>query len=201
MKKAFLVLIATACMMVTVALADPPREVWNKVYYGGTTNRPGGVAVDASGNVYVTGTSKHNYDWGYYTIKYDTDGNLQWDKFCDLNGDLGLENDVAVDALSNIYVVGTDIASHGTNFEYRTIKYDTNGNIQWNKVYNPGNNNLARGVAVDASNNVYLTGYSWDNYDCDYHTIKYDTDGIVQWERTYGWSSSTDEASGVAADA
>ena len=202
MRKAFLMFIVTACMMVTVVLAGPPRMVWNRVYDGGGTDWANGIAVDVSGNVYVTGSSKDSYDWIYRTIKYDTDGNLQWNKVYDADNDnWDLGNDVAVDALGNVYVIGTGITPNKTYYEYCTIKYDTDGNIQWNKVYNSGNSDQAGGVAVDVSGNVYVTGSSWNVSPCDYRTIKYDADGNLQWERTYGLYDNDDLVYGVAVDA
>jgi hypothetical protein len=70
--------------------------------------------------------------------------------------------------------------------DYATVSYDSYGNQRWVKRYNgPGNvSDVADGIAVDDSGNVYVTGYSHgDGTDNDYATIKYvQTPGDVKDE-------------------
>jgi len=59
----------------------------------------------------------------------------------------------------------------------------------WVRRYNgPGNStDYAYAIAVDGSNNVYVTGMSWDSVTIeDYATIKYYPDGDTAWVRRYG---------------
>ena len=79
-----------------------------------------GVVVDASGNTYVTGTSKA---WGtastdIATIKYDPDGKVLWNKRYNGtgNGSDGAAA-IAVDGNGNVYVTGE------SDRDYLTIKY------------------------------------------------------------------------------
>ncbi len=95
------------------------------------------IAVDAQGNVYVTGHS-----WGsgtpsdYATVKYDTNGNEEWVARYD-----GPENAsdeataLAVDGDGNVYVTGTSWGGRpprfpsdppGTSDDYATVKYNQN---------------------------------------------------------------------------
>ena len=92
------------------------------------------------------------------------------------NGDDGISA-VAVDGSNNVIVTGASEAdASGYNFDYMTIKYSSGGVPLWTNRYNgPGNNNdSADAVAVDGSNNVIVTGYSYGNGSgADYATIKY----------------------------
>ena len=179
-----------------IGAASPPVELWNVTYNGGGTDEANGVAVDASGNVYVTGTKNmfngNIDDW--CTIKYSSSGAVVWNKVYD-SGNYDSAQDVAVDSSGYVYVTGSSLI--GSELAIRTIKYDPDGNIIWNKVYDNGRNH-ANSVAVDSYGNVYVTG-GWDNgYEYDYRTIKYDPNGNIIWTRTYAEGY---EAEGVAVDA
>ena len=183
-------------------------EGWTARYNGpgNSYDQAAAIAVDASGNVYVTG---YSYDsvtsYDYATIKYDTNGNELW--VAGYNGP-GNSYDyaaaIAVDATGNVYVTGNSDGGSGTSYDYATIKYDTNGNELWVARYNgPGNSyDQAAAIAVDASGNVYVTGYSYSGTSFDYATIKYDANGNELWLARYnGPGNSSDQAAAIAVDA
>jgi uncharacterized delta-60 repeat protein len=142
------------------------------------------LAVDGSGNVYVTGTSGADYA----TIKYNSAGQQQW--LSTYSG--GQATAIAVDGSGNVYVTGTS----GTG--YATIKYNSAGQQQWVGSY-PAT--YAAAVAVNASGNVYVTGYSSSCANYDYTTIKYNSAGQDQWVARYnGPGNNDDRANAMALD-
>ncbi|MCU7547543.1 SBBP repeat-containing protein [Chitinophagaceae bacterium LB-8] len=162
------------------------NEKWIKMYNGSGNDIdfPGSIAVDGSGNVYVTGGSLGSTGVNdYATVKYDTNGKEKWVR----RHKGGSAYSLAVDALNNVFVTGT-IDGGGTGDDYGTIKYDTNGNEKWVRSYNgPGNNSdIATSLFVDASGNVYVTGTSYGSESfSDIATIKYDTNGNEKWVQRY----------------
>jgi parallel beta-helix repeat protein len=170
-------------------------EVWNRTYDSGVYDHSNDIAVDASGNVYVTGSSGSWAQGDYSTIKYDRNGNMIWSRTYDGSSDHPAG--IAVDGSGNIYVTGDSNLS-GTR-DYYTIKYDTNGNELWNRTYDGGGSDYANDIAVDGSGNIYVTGWSSIGGSEDYYTIKYDPSGNVLWNRTYD-GGGDDSASGVAVD-
>ena len=166
------------------------------------------IAVDANG-VYVTGYISYyilDDSSDYCTIKYNKEtGDTLWmrtysgpqDK-CDQAYAIALDDD------GNVYVTGKSEGT-GTDFDFLTIKYNTDGVEQWTTRYdNPTGNgwDIAYALAVDNSGNVYVTGESYDPisyYDCV--TIKYNSLGVQQWVQRYSYEDNwSDEGNAITVD-
>lgn len=172
------------------------------------------MAVDGSGNVYITGSvvKVNAFEYDYLTAKFNASGVLQW--YALYNGTangVDIASDIAVDASGNVYVTGLSaglvkrpLGNINTGYDYATIKYDANGNELWVRRYNYANgNDEAKALALDASGNVYITGSSpassSGNLDCA--TIKYATDGTQQWvQRFAGAAGQNDAGNDLAVD-
>lgn len=146
------------------------RQVWVASYNSpgiGTSkdnhDRASAIAVDAAGNVYVTGRSTGvDTNSDYATVKYDPDGNQLWVARYDGPGDsIDKATAIALDALGNVYVTGGSTGA-GTDLDYATIKYDADGNQLWLYRYNgPASGpDAAHAIALDTLGNVYVTGAS-----------------------------------------
>lgn len=173
---------------------------WVSRYNGNGLDLARDIAVDDSGNVYVTGFS----DFDYATIKYSPDGETLWVRRYNGIGDSSDEaTALAVDGNGNVYVTGYSQGS-GTSYDYLTIKYAPNGDTLWTRRYNgPGNlDDYAQDLALDASGNIFVIGYSAGNGTSDdFATIKYAPDGDTLWVRRYnGPGNNSDEANALAVD-
>jgi outer membrane protein assembly factor BamB len=163
------------------------------------------IAVDSSGNVYVTGSSKGSgTGWDYSTIAYNSSGNVLW--IARYNGP-GNGDDYAVSIAlgtsGNVYVTGQSLGI-GTGWDYTTVAYDSIGNEVWVARYDgPSNyNDIAQDIAVDSSENVHVIGQSkGSGTDYDYATIKYDLDGNEQWVKRYNSPvNKSDKGNAIALD-
>ena len=164
------------------------------------------IAVDGSGNAYVTGDSYGSgTDRDYATIKYYPDGDTAWIRRYNGPGNLrDVAYAIVVDDLGNAYVTGQSYDSV-THYDYTTIKYHPNGDTAWARRYNgpdDGSYDVAYAIAVDDWGNVYVTGFSYSTGTRrDYATIKYYPNGDTAWIRRYnGPGDSYDEARAIAVD-
>ena len=156
------------------------------------------VAVDTSGNVYVCGFVFISGVIRSHIAKYNTSGEIQWQRQL---GNSGFESEgygIAVDSSGNAYVCGR-AAESGQGSNLQIAKYNTNGTIQWQRQLSSTSNEVANAVTVDASSNVYISGYSvFGSYQA-LQIAKYNTSGSLQWQKVLGASGSTD-ANGVTVD-
>src|SRR5262249_42479764 len=145
------------------------NQLW-AVRYNGTGNANDSataIAVDRSGNVYVTGFSIGvGTGEDYATLKYGPEGNRLWVRRYNSSGnrnDRPAFNGLALDSAANVYVTG----SAGT------VKYDANGNQRWVVT-----NVVGAALVVDGTGNIFVTGSTYPPAPA---TAKYDANGNQLW--------------------
>jgi hypothetical protein len=175
-------------------------------YYGFGTDGAAAIALDPSGNVYVTGTSYGSTDFlpHYATLKYDANGNLIWaSRYNGPGNGSDYAQAIGVDSSGNAYITGGSLGV-SASLDYATIKYDSAGNQLWVARYDgpASGDDFAVALALGTSGNVYVTGFSLgtDTSD-DYATIKYDSTGNQLWLARYdGPAHGMDRATAIALD-
>jgi hypothetical protein len=186
------------------------NQLWVARYDGPDSRSDSGehIALDDLGNVYVTGTSADSDGQGHYcTIKYNNDGDQLWVARCDnlLVNRESNPNGLAVDGDGNVYITGyfADPENLAGAWDFGTIKYDTNGNELWLRLYAPApeSNDRAYGLTLDNAGNVYVIGESQgDDLQFDFTTVKYNPDGYQLWVRRYNNGNGGAGATDVAVD-
>ncbi|MEO1413275.1 MAG: S8 family serine peptidase, partial [Bacteroidota bacterium] len=162
---------------------------------------PTDLLVTSSGKIYLTGLT---YDPGnfsdYLTVQLDASGTVQWQKVYDYNGLHDVPIAVELDGSGNVVVTGGS-ASSLTNWDYATVKYDSQGvKLNESRVSSPGNGfDEPTALQVDGSGNFYITGTSSSNgVDYDLRLIKLDQDLNLVWESTFDGNERSDRGNDLA---
>lgn len=159
--------------------------IWAKSAGGIGDQKAAGVALDAAGNIYVTGytssihdtmsisTYKIDSDTGsLFIIKYDSSGNILWAKGYGHNDSFASEiTGTEMDSAGNLYITGyymgtiklglTTLYNQSTAWYDHDIflaKVDPIGNIIWAKRAGGTGDEGAQSLAISSLGNICISG-------------------------------------------
>ncbi|MFB0517454.1 MAG: SBBP repeat-containing protein, partial [Candidatus Neomarinimicrobiota bacterium] len=167
---------------------------------------PVAIALDRSGNVYVTGSTWSTYSsrpWDYATIKYTPSGTEAWVSCYDgerVSRDIA--KDIAYDHLGQVYIAGCSYTGPSRQ-DFLTAKYRADGVLAWVRHYNGwGRDDVASSIVVDQAGSVYVTGTTVDPVErIDFATLKYSPEGSLEWAAQFsGHAQREDNAWKLALD-
>jgi uncharacterized delta-60 repeat protein len=164
----------------TMKYSQEGDSIWARLYNRYPENDEDllmAVAVDRTGNVYVTGTSYGGLtDYDVATVSYDSDGLQRWVSRYDFEEweDAGLF--VTVDSMGQAFVTGY-AEGLDTDYDIVLLKYTGDGSILWSHTYdNPTTNFEDYGTRVlpTFDGDIYLAGTTEDDStDMDFVLIRY----------------------------
>lgn len=187
----------------------------------GGTDMAAGVALDSGGDVLVTGTAYlsggTDKSDDIFTIKYQTsthtDPNtnppFMWDHQYGTQAgiDVATAITMAKDGSNSSVVIGYGRNASGNDDTF-TIKYNQDGTRPWTPiVYDSGRHDHPTAVALDASGNIFVTGYSFDTTadpsgSFDWFTVKYNgATGALIWTDTFDSGYGDDKPLSIDVDA
>ncbi len=185
------------CFFLLLCQIHAQDFLWANSTGGTGGDRSKAIALDASNNVYSTGTFRDTADFdpsaGRFELislgtndifiqKVDANGNFLWAKQF---GGIGSDdaNDIVTDANGSVYVTGSFrntldflISSIPPLFsrvsavggaDIFVLKLDANGVLQWFRPIGGTGTDEGNALALDAAGNVYVTGRFSDTVDFD----------------------------------
>jgi hypothetical protein len=198
---------------------DPLNFVPNSVLLasagGNSYDAAQNIAVDASGDYYITGTFSGTTTFGATSItsagsidifiaKYSGNGTLKWVKQAGgVSQDYGYS--VALDNAGNVFVTGYftgNVNFGGINktsaggSDIFIAKYNSNGVEQWVQSAGGSSNDSAIDICIDGAGDIIIAGV----FGSDIFVSKYDNAGTLKWTQTAG-GTGDDVAQGIAVDA
>lgn len=175
---------------------DPTGNLlWAKSIGGSGADEGIGMAIDATGNVYLIGTFENTVDFdpgaGTYNLtassfyhdgfllKLDVNGDFVWAHNWGANRNVTMRG-IAIDALQNIDICGsfdgtTDFdpsastvsrSSSGSSDAFM-LRMNTSGNFQWVRTFGSVEADVATAIDHDQSGNIYMCGMFAGTVDLD----------------------------------
>ena len=202
--------------------------IWAKQMEGMGYNGAAAISIDKMNNVILTGYFEDTVDFdpgvgnfnliskgGYdaFVLKLSSNGDFIWVKqMGGIYNDMGTS--ITTDLYSNIYSsglfngiavfnLGADSIYFTTNGESDIFinKFDLNGNCLWVKQIGGVSDDCSNAITTDINNNVFITGYFYDEVDFDPNSnifdlisngnkdafiLKLDENGNFLWAKNIG---------------
>jgi hypothetical protein len=164
---------------------------WELIWDSGKEDWGDSLTLDIDNNVYAVGRS-YNSDYSISSLtllKCDNVGNLMWSSKKNFNDYFGI-NQIIVDQLGNIYIVGSQRYTSNEDYNIFLLKYSNLGVLQWNFIWGGNKNEHGDDLVIDNAGNIYVLGdtYSYGHGECDICLLKLNPDGDLLW--TYFWGGS-----------
>ena len=159
--------------------------LWNRTWETPEHDKGVSIDLDSSNNIYIGGTTNTSGIKDVILVKYNSLGEFQWNLTCKIPEDVCC-NDVIIDTLDNIYILG-QVYGASSDYGMWLLKYDNSGSFLWNVTWGEwGTYSIGNGIALDASDNIYITGSTRVSGSDNILVLKYDSTGDLKWNYTQG---------------
>ena len=170
-------------------------------------------AIDNDDNIYITGQTtgalvadinrEDSDQFDIWVAKYQNseESGLEqiWIQQFSL-GEVEYATDIAIDSENNVYVIGEILGIEGGDIVGKDriwfTKFEANGDRLWTRIidFDSSLADLPKGIAIDDSDNIYITGESRTgeplNGQTDVFLAKYNVDGNLVWTQDFGTSAN-----------
>jgi hypothetical protein len=146
---------------------------WNTFMGSANWDEGWGIALDSSGNIFISGHTTDNYSagvWDALIAKFSSSGAMDWSDTIGSSGD-DFGWDITVDNNGYVYVAGMSVGTWGTPVDpfvgmadAYIAKLETNGSWQWHTFMGSINFDGSDAITLDAGGNIFVAGNSDDTW-------------------------------------
>ena len=179
--------------------------LWERAWGGAASDQSLAVATASDGSVYIAGTATSfgPSSSGLFVVKFDSAGNLVWQKISD-----GAEgNAVAIASDGSVYAAGTTPRPGQIgNFDMLVLKITATGSLVWQRTYSAGEVVDPRGrMAAGPDGSIVMVGAIQARrqqfVDIAALIVKLTSDGALVFDKQFaGRVSETGDGVAVAPD-
>jgi uncharacterized delta-60 repeat protein len=178
--------------------------LWERTWGGTASDQGLAVATASDGSVYIAGTATSfgPSSSGLFVVKFDSAGNLVWQRVSD-----GAEgNAVAVGPDGSVYAAGTTPRNQIGNFDIVVLKVTAAGSLVWQRTYSAGDVVDPRGrMAAGSDGSIVMVGaiqtVTRRTSDIAALIVKLTSDGTLVFDKQFdGRVTETGDGVAVAPD-
>ncbi|MBK9097681.1 MAG: T9SS type A sorting domain-containing protein [bacterium] len=171
-----------------IKINDDGNELWAKTIGTEDNEYLYKVRMTSDGGFIMCGYTEDFFEYKYYIVKTDGQGDTLWTKAYDYGRAHWIEQTNDGGYILMVYQDAIPIIQYG----FYLVKLDENGNIMWTKSY-ASELTWVIGYAVQqTTDGGYIMAGRVDDYGAggsDFFIIKTNSDGDSLWSRTYGGTS------------
>ncbi len=173
-----------------VRIDSTGHELWSSTYGDVFDDEAHSLIAISDGGFVLGGTTAdslglHTDD--YLLVKTDSYGNQLWNKT--FSGDLLNQLCSLVQTNDGGYALAgySSVPDYG-GYEFRVVKTDSDGNLQWDKTYSCQDSVMAQAIIQSVDGGFVVTGNkgTGDSFIQDIWLIKTDSAGNLLWNKTIG---------------
>jgi|GEM_PF-5648796 len=173
-----------------IYLQSSAENYWGRSFGPGSNEYVLKVIASQNGGWITAGYTEGygNTNYNMHIIKWDSFGEIEWQRVVG-GPDHEYAYGVAEDAAGNVYAAGKIIAAGvAAYYDILVVKFNSGGNVIWQKVYGGTLNDIANAIIVNTSNKIIVAGgtSSYGAGGMDAFIFEIDSLGNTVWSRTYG---------------
>ncbi|MBC8186123.1 SBBP repeat-containing protein [candidate division KSB1 bacterium] len=170
--------------LITIKYQKNGNRQWISRYRYGDF-RAVSAKLDRSDNIYVLGYGhSNNYEGNdFLVVKYTSEGSQAWaTRYQSLSQSWSQPSAIAINDRCEVFLTG-EKDDLETGFDYITVKFDSNGNQQWERDFNGSYREDGEAVAlqIDGNGDVIAFGGSGNKF----VTTKYSAQGTFKWAASF----------------
>lgn len=176
---------------------------WQSTYGGSGDEWATSVQQTSEGGYVVGGSSDSfgNGEFGYWVLKLDADGDVEWQSIYSLNVDSYLNSVQEVSGGGYILAGHVNPSIQG-GYDVWILKLSSIGVINWQRYYGGNQDDWANFIQETEEGGYVAAGYtnSFGSGGWDFWVLNLNSEGDILWEKTYGrsgddWANSAQQTS------